>query len=60
MKLKANIDNPALNCVFHPQFENSCDKNKKCIESIVLRIQKHIDDSKIPKPVSHSKIPGNY
>ena len=30
VKLKANIDNPAFDCVFHPQFENLYDKNKKC------------------------------
>ena len=27
VKLKANIDNPAFDCVFHPQFENIYDKN---------------------------------
>ena len=50
-----------VHCVFNPQFENLYDKNKICIKSIGLRIQKHIDDSNIPldiiKPVSHSKIP---
>ena len=29
VKLKANIDNPAFNCVFHPQLEQLFDKNKK-------------------------------
>ena len=27
VKLKANIDNSAFDCVFHPQFENIYDKN---------------------------------
>ena len=27
VKLKANIVNPAFDCVFHPQFENIYDKN---------------------------------
>ena len=61
VKLKANIDNPAYDCVFNPQYENVYDKIKKCIKSIGFRIQKQIDDSNIPldiiKPVSHSKIP---
>ena len=60
MKLKANIDNPAHDCVFNPQYENLYDKIKKCIKSIGFRIQKHIDDSNMPldiiKPLSHSKI----
>ena len=29
VKLKANIDNPAYDCVFNPQYENFDDKNKK-------------------------------
>ena len=29
VKLKANIDNPAFDYVFHKQFENLCDRNKK-------------------------------
>ena len=49
VKLNANIDNPAYYCVFHPQFENLNDKNKKkCIYSIGFKIQKHFDDSNIP------------
>ena len=61
VKLKANIDNPAYDYVFNPQYENLYDKIKKCIKSIGFKIQKHIDDSNIHldiiKPVSHSKIP---
>ena len=30
VKRKANIDNPAFECVFNPQYENSYYKNKKC------------------------------
>ena len=48
VKLKANIDNPAFDCVFNPQYENLYNNNKKCIESICFRIQKHIDDSSKP------------
>ena len=29
VKLKAHIDNPAFDCVFHPQLEQLFDKNKK-------------------------------
>ena len=29
VKLKANIDNPAFECVFNPHYENLHDKNKK-------------------------------
>ena len=29
VKLKANIDNPAFDCVFNPQYEHLYDKNKK-------------------------------
>ena len=47
VKLKANIDKPAFDCVFNPQYEDLYDKNKKCIKSIGFRIQKHIDDSNI-------------
>ena len=61
MKLKANIDNIAFDCVFQPHFVNLYDKNKTYIKSIALRIQKQIDNSNtildIVKPVSHSKIP---
>ena len=61
VKLKANIDNPAFDRVFHPPFENVYDGNQKCIKSIGLRIQKHIDDFSIPldivKSVIHTKIP---
>ena len=61
VKLKVNIENLHLT-VFNPQFKNLYDKNnKKCILSIGFRIQKLIDDSKIPldiiKPVGHSTIP---
>ena len=59
VKLKANIDNQAYDCVFNPQYENLNDKNKKYIKSIL--IQMHINGSNIPsdiiKTVSHSKIP---
>ena len=61
VKLKANIDNPAVDCVFHPPVENVYDGNQKRIKSIGLRIQKHIDDFSIPldivKSVNHTKIP---
>ena len=54
--VQANIDNPASDCIFHLQYENLYDKNKKCIKSIGFRIQKHIDDLYIPldidKPVN--------
>jgi hypothetical protein len=42
IKLKANSDNPAFRCVFHPQFENLYDKNKNCIKAVGLRIIKNI------------------
>ena len=45
VKLKANIENPAFDGVFHPQYENLYDK---CIKSIGFRIQKHIEDSNLP------------
>ena len=45
VKLKANIDNPAYNCVFHPLCESLHDKNKKCIKSIRFGVQKHVEDS---------------
>ena len=55
LKLKANTDNPAFDCVFHPQFEDTYDKNKKCIKSIGLRVKKHIRDSDLPlNIVKHS------
>ena len=61
VKLKANIENPAFDGVFHPQYENLYDKNKECIKSIGFRIQKHIEDLNlhldIIKPVLNSTIP---
>ena len=61
VKLKANIDNQAYDCVFNPQYENLYDNNKICIKSIGFKIQKHIDGYNIPLgiiiSVCHSKIP---
>ena len=61
IKLKANPDNPAFRCVFHPQFENLYDKNKNCIKAVGLRIKKHLQDSNLPldivKPSTLSEIP---
>ena len=58
VKIKANIENPAFDCVFNPQYENLYDKIFKNVKSIGFKIQKHIDDSNIPldiiKPVRHS------
>ena len=55
MKLKANIDNSAFDCVFNPQYENLNDKNKKYIKSIL--IQMHINGSNIPSDIIKPKIP---
>ena len=56
VKLKANIDNPAFDCVFHPQYEHLYDKNNKCIKSIGFRIQKHIEDLNSPLDISFWKL----
>ena len=61
IKLKANPDNPAFNCVFHPQLEDLYYKNKNCIKAIGLRAKKHIDESNLPlsmiQPSRLSEIP---
>ena len=61
IKLKANPDNPAFRCVFHPQFDDLYDKNKSCIKAIGLRIKKHLQDSNLRldtiKPTTLSEIP---
>ena len=53
VKLKANIDNPTYNCVFHPLYESLYDKNKKCLKSIGLRVQKYVEDSNLPLYIIH-------
>ena len=61
VKLKANSNNPAFRCVFHPQFEELYDKNKNCIKAIGLRAKKHLLESNIPlgvvQPSTLSEIP---
>lgn len=63
VKLKDNWDNPAFDSVFHPQFEDLYDKNKKSIKSIGLQVQKNIHNSNLPfdiiKPTTTIKIDKN-
>ena len=53
LKANINVDNPAYSCIFHPLYESLYDKNKKCIKSIGLRVQKHVEDSNLPLDIIH-------
>ena len=45
VKLKADIDNPAFDCVFHSHYDHFC---KKCIKLVLELKKKHVEDSHYP------------
>ena len=46
-KLKSTPSNPAFNCVFRPEYENTYLRNTKVISPLGVRIKEHLEDSNI-------------